>query len=105
VLADIEKSNCDSSKMLRAELGAWLKDLRLDKGLSQRDLATKLELEYYTFISQLENGRGRIPSSRYLDWARALGQDPRSFVVRLLSCYDPVTYDVLYGNQAEVSVR
>jgi transcriptional regulator with XRE-family HTH domain len=105
VLADSERSNCDTSKMLRAELGAWLKDLRLDKGLSQRDLAAKLDLEYYTFISQLENGRGRIPPSRYLDWACALGQDPKNFVVRLLSCYDPVTYDVLYGNQAEVSAR
>lgn len=105
MLANSERQNCDASKVLRTELGAWLRDLRQDKGLSQRDLAAKLDLEYYTFISQLENGRGKIPSSRYLDWAKALEQNPKDFVVRLLSCYDPITYDVLYGDQAEVSVR
>ena len=105
MIADSQRQNCDASKVLRAELGAWLKDLRLEKGFSQRDLATELNLEYYTFISQLENGRGKIPPSRYLDWASALGQNPKDFVVRLMSCYDPVTYDVLYGGQAKISAR
>ena len=47
---------------LRREAGVWLKELRERRGMSQRQLASKLGAEYYTFISQLETGRGRIPS-------------------------------------------
>ena len=83
----------------RADLGAWLKSLREESGLSQRQLASLLSLEYYTFISQLENGRGKIPSSRYLDWAIALKQTPRSFVKKLISHYEPSTYAILFDEQ------
>ena len=76
---------------LRADLGGWLKSLREARGISQRELATELSLDYYTFISQLETGRGKIPPSRYLEWATALKQDPRSFVKKLMSHYDPST--------------
>ncbi len=87
------------AKDLRADLGVWLKSQREACGLSQRQLATQLSLDYYTFISQLENGRGKIPSSRYQDWAVALKQEPRSFVKRLLSHYDPTTYDILFDDR------
>ena len=42
---------------LRKEAGLWLKELREKRGLSQRQLGAN----YYTFISQLELGRVRIP--------------------------------------------
>ncbi|MEO0381468.1 MAG: helix-turn-helix transcriptional regulator [Pseudomonadota bacterium] len=100
MLAKHHKQPSDTSKELRAEMGTWLKSLREAQGLSQRDLAKVLELDYYTFISQLENGRGKIPSARYRDWAQALDQDPKAFVQRLLSYYDPVTYDILFGEAA-----
>lgn len=100
MLASSSKENLDVTKALRGDLGGWLKDLRVEKGMSQRDLATALNLDYYTFISQLENGRGKIPPSRYRDWAKALDQEPKGFVTKLMACYDPVTYDILYGNQA-----
>lgn len=83
----------------RVDLGGWLKSLREDRGMSQRQLATHLSLDYYTFISQLENGRGKIPPSRYLDWATALKQEPRSFVKKLISHYDPATYDILFDDR------
>ena len=83
----------------RVDLGGWLKSLREDRGMSQRQLATHLSLDYYTFISQLENGRGKIPPSRYLDWANALKQEPRSFVKKLMSHYDPATYDILFDDR------
>lgn len=84
---------------LRADLGGWLKSLREARGISQRELATELSLDYYTFISQLETGRGKIPPSRYLEWATALKQDPRSFVKKLMSHYDPSTYDILFDDR------
>ena len=61
---------------LRKELGLWLKQKREDAGLNQRDLANLLDLDFYTFISQLETGRGRIPSGRYEAWANAARARP-----------------------------
>lgn len=85
------------TKELRGNAGTWLRELRERRGLSQRDLAAKVGAEYYTFISQLETGRGRIPPDRYLAWADALEIAPREFVHRLMSYYDPVTYGILFG--------
>lgn len=82
---------------LRRSAGVWLRGLRESRGLSQRDLASQVGAEYYTFISQLETGRGRVPPDRYEAWARALDVDVRSFVKTLLSYYDPITYRVLFG--------
>ena len=82
---------------LRRSAGHWLKELRERRGLSQRQLANLVGAEYYTFISQLETGRGRIPPDRYLDWAKALEVNPRDFVHELLKYYDPVTYSILFG--------
>lgn len=83
---------------LRREGGRWLKELREGAGLSQRQLAAKVGADYYTFISQLETGRGRIPPDRYREWAEALQVDARDFVRELLRFYDPITYDVLFSD-------
>ena len=58
--------------------------------------AEKVGGNYYTFISQLESGRGRIPPDRYLVWAEVLGVEPKFFVRNLLRSYDPVTYSILF---------
>jgi transcriptional regulator with XRE-family HTH domain len=89
-----------SSKLtqrLRSKAGSWLRELREKRGLSQRELAQRVGAEYYTFISQLEHGRGRIPPDRYLVWADALGVNPREFVRGLMSFYDPMTYNIIFG--------
>ncbi len=96
MLAEVQKASPEEAKEQRAALGLWLKKLREDQGLSQRDLADLLSLDYYTFISQLENGRGRIPVHRYAEWAEALCEDQRSFVRKLLSYYEPTTYSILF---------
>ncbi len=81
------------------QAGQWLKQKREAAGLTQRDLAILLDIDYYTFISQLETGRGRIPSRLYADWAKALRIDPSEFVKHLLRFYDPATYKVFFGNE------
>lgn len=96
-----------SSKLthkLRGQAGRWLRELREKRGLSQRELAQKVGAEYYTFISQLENGRGRIPPDRYLAWAKALGVDPPVFVRELMFHYDPVTYNIVFGHEPRKNV-
>jgi len=83
---------------LRHKAGQWLKKLREAQGLSQRQLAAAVGVEYYTFISQLETGRGRIPTDRCLLWAKALGVKPKHFVQALMRYYDPVTYEILFAD-------
>ena len=85
------------TQQLRGEAGRWLRSLREQQSLSQRELANRVGTEYYTFVSQLENGRGRIPPDRYRVWAEALGVDARTFVQGLMYFYDPVTYEILFG--------
>ena len=91
-----QKLQQEGVNQLRQEAGRWLKSLREARGLSQRDLARLVSAEYYTFISQLENGRGRIPPDRYADWAGALEIPAREFVKTLMRYYDPVTYRHLF---------
>ena len=68
-----------AAKELRRQAGAWLKELRARAGLSQLQLAERLNLKYYTFVSQVENGFGRVPTESMEAWARALGADPPTF--------------------------
>ena len=86
------------AQRLRQQAGQWLRDLRKGRNLSQRDLARLVQVEYYTFISQIEAGKGRIPPDRYTVWAEALGVAPREFVKTILRYYDPVTYEILFSN-------
>jgi transcriptional regulator with XRE-family HTH domain len=84
------------AKRLRKEAGTWLKDLRARAGLSQVELAGRLGLKYYTFVSQVENGFGRVPTESMEAWAQALGVPPKEFAQRLLSYYDPELYRLLF---------
>jgi ribosome-binding protein aMBF1 (putative translation factor) len=86
---------------LRRDGGRWLKEQREHAGLSQRQLADRVGADYYTFISQLETGRGRIPPDRYRAWADALGLRPRTFVRDVLRFYDPITHGILFGENDE----
>ncbi len=85
---------------LRVEAGIWLKEQRESRSMSQRELAERVGIVYYTFVSQIEAGRGRIPSDRYELWAKALGIDPREFAIRMLSYYEPVTYQLIFSAHA-----
>src|SRR5262245_23001724 len=95
-----QRRSAKLTQKLRNEAGAWLRALREKRGLSQRELAEKVGSEYYTFVSQLENGRGRIPPDRYLAWASALEVTPHDFVRTLMSYYDPVTYNIIFPDGA-----
>lgn len=80
------------ARILRAEGGDYIKRKRLEAGLTQRALAERLHLKYYTFISQLENGQGRLPPTLYVKTAKALGINVAEFALTMLSFYDPHTH-------------
>ncbi len=84
------------AKELRRQAGTWLKELRSRAGLSQIQLAERLGLKYYTFVSQIENGFGRVPTESMEAWALALGVGPSEFARRLLSYYDPELHRLLF---------
>lgn len=84
------------SKQLRKQAGSWLKELRAQAGLSQIQLADVLGFKYYTFISQVENGFGRVPVESMEAWATALNAEPSAFAKRLLSFYEPELYRLLF---------
>jgi transcriptional regulator with XRE-family HTH domain len=91
-----QRRNASDVLELRRAAGRWLKERREARGLSQRQLADKVGADFYTFISQLETGRGRVPPDKYRAWAEALAIDARDFVIALLPYYDPVTYEILF---------
>jgi len=84
------------SKQLRKQAGTWLKELRGQAGLSQIQLADVLGFKYYTFISQVENGFGRVPVESMEAWAKALNIGHAEFAKRLLSFYEPELYRLLF---------
>lgn len=90
-------------KELRRQAGAWLKSRRTEVGLTQRALAESVGLEYYTMVSMIEAGRGRIPPDSYLAWAGALQMQPAEFVRTLMQFYDPITHSILFGDAGTTS--
>ena len=92
------RMNKVGARKKRIEAGAYIKKLRLahDPKITQRALADKLKLDYYTFISQVETGAARVPPESQVAWAKALGIDPQGFAKKLLSYYDPHTHKALF---------
>ncbi len=87
----------DQIKALRRDLGRWLKQGREQAGLTQAELAEKLGLRYYSFVSQVENGIGRIPQDLYEPWADALGLDNATFALTVLEHLEPGLHGMLEG--------
>lgn len=92
-------------KSLRREAGRWLKGLRERAGLTQADVADKLGLRYYTFVSQVEGGHGRVPSDQIGHWADALGVPRRDLATELLRYYEPELHRLLFVEVPEFAAE
>lgn len=89
------------TKNLRREAGQWLKAAREAAGLTQAELAERVGLRYYTFVSQVESGVGRVPIETQGAWAEALGLQPGDFARTLLRYYEPELHRLLFVEGAE----
>ena len=87
-------------KGLRQQAGRWLKSARETAGITQAELADRVGLRYYTFVSQVESGLGRLPIETQGAWATALGLDPGDFARTLLRFYEPELFRLLFGDDA-----
>lgn len=92
------RESWDDASQLRKKAGAWLREKRTALGISQRELADRVKIDYYTFISQIEAGRGRVPAERFRDWAVALEMEPRELAMNLMKYYDPHTFELIFPN-------
>jgi DNA-binding XRE family transcriptional regulator len=86
-----------ATKTLRQEAGRWLKAAREARGLTQAQLAEQVGLRYYTFVSQVESGMGRVPIEAQGAWAVAVGLDSADFARTLLRYYEPELHRLLFG--------
>jgi len=61
---------------------ALLVEKRKKAGLTQADVAKKLR-RYQSFVATVESGQRRIDVVEFLDFADAIGFDPRDAIKRL----------------------
>ena len=101
MLADLPQKvrEVNNTVELRKKAGHWLRARRCELGLSQRELAQRVNMEYYTFISQIGAGRGRVPADRLRVWSEALEMDRKEFAMNLMQYYDPYTYEMVFGSE------
>lgn len=92
------KSNRTNEKFRRGResAGHLIKRLRCRLGLKQKDIAAKIGVEYYSFISQIETGTSRVPTELMGKMAEALEVDPQQLARTLLKHYDPTLYRWLF---------
>jgi transcriptional regulator with XRE-family HTH domain len=66
-------------------IGAKLRLLRAQKGVSMRWLASRMNVSY-PFLCDIEHGRRRLSAARAVDAARALNVDPDEILMGLGFC-------------------
>lgn len=76
----------------RQDMGLLVKSLRVAAGLTQHDVAQLADQKYVSFISQIEQGRVRIPSADVDLWAGILGVDTHAFAKECVRHYELKSY-------------
>jgi len=62
----------------------WLKEARLENGLSMRDLADRIN-EPHSFVGKIETLERRLDVYEYVIYCEALGVDPKKGLGHLLN--------------------
>lgn len=97
-----ESEKTKLTRQMRREAGRWLSAQREKAGITQAQVADQVGYRYYTFVSQVEGGHGRVPSEHFELWAQAVGVPSQEFARKLLSFYEPEVYRLLYpGSDGE----
>ena len=100
---NMAKSSNDRQRIraieLRHKAGRYIASLRKAANLTQMEISRELGYDYYSFISQVEQGVSRVPPDMYDKWARALHVSTKDFVKKLLSFYEPEMYAALFTSK------
>lgn len=81
----------------RLDLAEYVREARVNVGLTQTELADALELTSKQFVSGIETGRTSIPPERVEASADALGLDRKEFASVVLRYSNPWLYAALFG--------
>jgi transcriptional regulator with XRE-family HTH domain len=90
-------------KKLRRRGGHLLRQRRNFLGLTQQQLAERVDLEPYTLVDQLESGIGRIEPYEYQKWAEALELPLHKLVAEVLRHVDPIAHELLVPPERQAS--
>jgi transcriptional regulator with XRE-family HTH domain len=91
----------EATNQLRRELGDYIRDRRLDQGMTQKQLADAVGMQYYTAISAIEVGRNSVPPERYAAFAKALGISHKGFMRQVLRLTNPWACATLFDGDPE----
>ncbi|PWS34043.1 XRE family transcriptional regulator [Falsiroseomonas bella] len=95
----------ETSADYKRDLGLYIRDLRMRRGLTQAELAKAVGMTYYTSISAIEVGRNVVPSERYMAFAEALDVDPRIFGRRVLALTNPWMHAMLFASRPKEEIE
>jgi transcriptional regulator with XRE-family HTH domain len=84
---------------LRERFGTHLKNLRVERGLTQRQLARLVNL-IEPQIATLEAGRWQVQSKQWPLWADTLGVGRTQLGKLMLLAYDPDAFLCIFGHEA-----
>lgn len=90
--------NTETTLAMRRRFGAWLKEARETAGLTQRDMAERLDYAYPTTISVIERGVSPMPAAEIKEWAEVLRVDLQTLADWYLYFQNPFVYAALYGH-------
>jgi transcriptional regulator with XRE-family HTH domain len=85
----------DTVRQLSMQFGMWLREQRLKRGLTQKQLAEMVGTTD-NHISDIENGIRKMSPERYPQFAKILGVPREEFIKRVLFAYDPFSYRMLW---------
>jgi transcriptional regulator with XRE-family HTH domain len=89
----------------RRALGEYIRSHRVEAGLTQADLAERVDIDNIQMISAIETGRVGLPRERYALFADALGISHEEFGRTTLRWIDPWMFALLFGMAADPTLR
>lgn len=88
----MKKIDHEKRKQFGEQIQAW----RKAAGLTQAQLADRVGQRYYTFISQVEIGKVRIPPQDLPRWAKALSISSADLALKHMEFNEPELFNILY---------
>lgn len=73
--------------MDRKQFGSYLKSLRVDHGMTQADLASKLGLKYSQSIANIESGRFKLPTRYVQSYCSVFNLNSNDFIDKMTQAY------------------
>ncbi|MBC2734068.1 MAG: helix-turn-helix transcriptional regulator [Desulfobacteraceae bacterium] len=74
---------------IRTSAGKMIREARMDKGWTQRELGKMLGYDYGNFIGMIENGNSILPIDKIPIISEILGLNPKKLLKEVMLCKHP----------------